>query len=221
MTLASRACGGFIFAARAPVRPRSSRAIQDLGEQRLRDMDATGIDRQILSAHLACRVQVFDAATATSLAHSFNDQLAEAIREHPDRYSGLTAVAPQDPQAAAKEIERGATHLGLKGVIISSHTLGEYLDDEKYWDIFAAAEAFNAPICIHPNTPSRGLIGPMLERGLESAIYGFAVETGMHLLAIITSGAFDRFPQLQIIVGHAGERCRTGCIASTTCTVPP
>ena len=178
--------------------------IQDLGEQRLRDMDATGIDRQILSL-TSPGVQVFDAATATSLAHSFNDQLAEAIREHPDRYSGLTAVAPQDPQAAAKEIERGATHLGLKGVIINSHTLGEYLDDEKYWDIFAAAEAFNAPIYIHPNTPSRGLIGPMLERGLESAIYGFAVETGMHLLAIITSGAFDRFPQLQIIVGHAGE----------------
>src|SRR5262249_54535020 len=135
------------------LRSQSARAtqiiarIQDLGEQRLRDMDATGIDRQILSL-TSPGVQVFDAATATSLARSFNDQLAEAIARHPDRYSGLTAVAPQDPRAAAKEIERGATQLGLKGVIINSHTLGEYLDDEKYWDIFAAAEACNAPIYI-------------------------------------------------------------------------
>jgi 5-carboxyvanillate decarboxylase len=199
-----RSLWGFYLGSRSERATQIIARIQDLGEQRLRDMDATGIDRQILSL-TSPGVQIFDAATATSLARSFNDQLAEAIRAHPDRYSGLTAVAPQDPQSAAKEIERGATQLGLKGVIINSHTLGEYLDDEKYWDIFAAAEAFNAPIYIHPNTPSRGLIEPLLERGLEGAIYGFAIETGMHLLAIITSGAFDRFPQLKIIVGHTGE----------------
>jgi len=199
-----RSLWGFYLSSPSPRATQIITRIQDLGEQRLRDMDATGIDRQILSL-TSPGVQVFDAATGTSLARSFNDQLAEAIREHPDRYSGLTAVAPQDPQEAAKEIERGATQLGLKGVIVNSHTLGEYLDDQKYWDIFAAAEAFNAPIYIHPNTPSRGLIGPLLERGLESAIYGFAVETGLHLLAIITSGAFDRFPELKIIVGHTGE----------------
>ncbi|HEY7379352.1 MAG TPA: amidohydrolase family protein [Steroidobacteraceae bacterium] len=195
---------GFYLSSPSPRATQIIARIQDLGEQRLRDMDATGIDRQILSL-TSPGVQVFDAATATALARSFNDQLSDAIREHPDRYSGLTAVAPQDPQQAAKEIERGATQLGLKGVIINSHTLGEYLDDEKYWDIFAAAEAFNAPIYIHPNTPSRGLVGPLLERGLEGAIYGFAVDTGMHLLAIITSGAFDRFPGLRIVVGHTGE----------------
>ncbi len=199
-----RSLWGFYLGSPSPRATQIITRIQDLGEQRLRDMDATGIDRQILSL-TSPGVQVFDAATATSLARSFNDQLAEATRAHPDRYSGLTAVAPQDPQAAAREIERGASKLGLKGVIINSHTLGEYLDDQKYWDIFAAAQACNAPIYIHPNTPSRGLIGPMLERGLESAIYGFAVETGMHLLAIITSGAFDRFPKLNIVVGHTGE----------------
>jgi 2,3-dihydroxybenzoate decarboxylase len=61
------------------------------------------------------------------------------------------------------------------------------------------------PIYIHPNTPSKDLIGPLLKRGFEGAIYGFAVETGMHLLGIITSGAFDRFPKLKIVVGHLGE----------------
>ncbi|RPH45055.1 MAG: amidohydrolase, partial [Lysobacterales bacterium] len=129
----------------------------------------------------------------------------EAVRRHPDRFAGLAAVAPQDPAAAAKELERGVTSLGLKGAIINSHTLGEYLDDTKFWDIFAAAEALKVPIYLHPNTPSAGMIAPFLERGLEGALYGFGVETGMHLLAIITSGAFDRFPGLKIVVGHLGE----------------
>lgn len=178
--------------------------LQDLGERRIGDMDASGISRQVLSL-TSPGVQVFDAATATALARSSNDQLAEAIRRHPDRFSGLAAVAPQDPGGAAKELERGVQTLGLKGAIINSHTLGEYLDEPRFWDIFAAAEALDVPIYLHPNTPSRGLIAPLLERGLDGAIYGFGVETGMHLLAIITSGAFDRFPRLKIVVGHLGE----------------
>ena len=178
--------------------------LQDIGERRIRDMDSAGISRQIVSL-TSPGVQVFDAATATALAKSSNDQLADAIRKHPDRFSGLAAVAPQDPSAAATELERGVRKLGLKGAIINSHTLGEYLDDPKFWDIFAAAEALDVPIYLHPNTPSRGMIAPLLERGLDGAIYGFGVETGMHLLAIITSGAFDRFPGLKIVVGHLGE----------------
>jgi 2,3-dihydroxybenzoate decarboxylase len=63
----------------------------------------------------------------------------------------------------------------------------------------------NVPIYLHPNTPPPDMIGPLLERGLDGAIYGFAVECGMHLLALITSGLFDRFPNLRIVVGHLGE----------------
>jgi len=178
--------------------------IQDLGERRLSDMDATGISKQVL-ALTAPGVQVFDAPTGTSLAATINDQLAEAIRKHPDRYAGLAAVAPQDPANAAKEVERGIRKLGLKGVIINSHTHHEYLDHPKFWDIFAAAEALNAPIYLHPTGPSKGLVQPMIERGLDGAVYGFGVETGLHLLRIIVAGVFDRFPKLQIIVGHCGE----------------
>jgi 2,3-dihydroxybenzoate decarboxylase len=167
-------------------------------------MDATGIDLQILSL-TSPGVQVFDAATAVSVAKASNDQLAEAIRKHPDRFAGLAAIAPQNPTEAAKELERSVRRLGLKGAILNSHTLGEYFDDPKLWDIFAAAEALDVPIYLHPNSPSKGLIEPLLARGLDGAIYGFGVETGMHLLGIITSGAFDRFPKLKIVVGHLGE----------------
>ena len=178
--------------------------LQDLGPRRLADMDATGIDRQVISL-TAPGTQIFDADRAVAMATLANDQLADACRAHPDRYTGLTAIAPQDPEAAAAEIERGARTLGFKGVIINSHTRDEYLDDPKFWPIFEAAEALDTPVYLHPNTPSRGLVGPLLDAGLDGAIFGFAVETGMHLLRLIVAGVFDRFPRLRLVVGHLGE----------------
>ncbi len=178
--------------------------IVDLGEQRLRHMDERGIDVQILSL-TSPGVQVLERDLAVSFAASSNDILADAVKAHPTRYAGLAAIAPQDPAAAAKELERGVNALGLKGAVINSHTMGEYLDDQKFWAIFEAAEALDVPIYLHPQVPPRGLVEKLLERGLDGAIYGFAVETGMHLLRIMISGAFDRFPKLQMIVGHGGE----------------
>ncbi|HLK47935.1 MAG TPA: amidohydrolase family protein [Bryobacteraceae bacterium] len=178
--------------------------IQDLGEGRIRDMDESGIAKQILSL-TAPGVQIFERDRATHLARSMNDQLAEAVRRHPGRFAGLAAIAPQDPAAAAQELERGVGTLGLKGAIINSHTHGEYLDDAKFWPIFEAAAALGVPVYIHPTTPPHAMIRPFAERGLAGAIFGFGVETGLHMLRLITSGVFDRFPNLQIVVGHLGE----------------
>jgi len=176
-----------------------SERLQDLGERRIADMDATGIDMQIISL-TSPGVQVLKTDTAVAMARLANDQLAEAIRKHPTRFAGLTAIAPQNPAEAAKEIERGAK-LGMKGVIINSHTQGEYLDDPKFWPIFEAAEALGTPLYLHPNTPPPKMIDPFLESGLDGAIYGFAVETGLHALRIITRGS--------------------GCFGSITCTAAP
>lgn len=188
----------------------SPRAIQvmsrmtDLGQLRLKDMDESGIGKQILSL-TSPGVQIFDTATGTALAQLSNDYLADAIQRHPERFHGLAAIAPQDPAAAVKELERGVRKLGLKGVIINSHTRGEYLDDPKFWLIFEAAAALRVPIYLHPNTPPPSMIGPFLEGGLDGAIYGFAAETGLHMLRIIVSGVFDRFPGLRMVLGHLGE----------------
>jgi 5-carboxyvanillate decarboxylase len=176
----------------------------DLGELRLKDMDDTGISRQILSL-TSPGVQVFDTDLAVCLARESNDFMVDAIRRYPSRFSGLAAIAPQNPQAAAKELERGVQTLGLKGAIVNSHTRGEYLDDEKFWPIFETAEALDVPVYLHPNTPSRAMIEPFLERGLDGAIFGFAAETGLHVLRIILSGVFDRYPNLKLVIGHLGE----------------
>jgi len=178
--------------------------IQDLGDRRIADMDSTGIAMQVVSL-TAPGVQIFDAATGTSLATRFNDELAEVIRGRPDRYAGLAAIAPQDPQRAAQELERAVRRLGLKGAIVNSHTRGEYLDDPKFWDIFAAAESLGVPVYLHPNTPSKAMIEPFLARGLDGAVFGFAVETGLHALRLVVAGVFDRFPRLQVVLGHLGE----------------
>ena len=178
--------------------------IQDIGERRIADMDASGIARQILSM-TAPGVQIFDADTGTALAASFNDELAEAVRRHPDRFSGLAAIAPQNPAGAAKELERAVRSLGLRGAIVNSHTQGEYLDNPKFWPIFEAAEALNVPVYLHPTTPSAGMIAPFKEAGLDGAVFGFGAETGLHMLRIITGGVFDRFPRLRMVVGHLGE----------------
>jgi 2,3-dihydroxybenzoate decarboxylase len=178
--------------------------LQDIGAQRLADMDARGIDRQII-ALTSPGTQILPKDEAVAMAVLANDQLAEACRRYPERFTGMAACAPQDPQAAAREIERAVTRLGMRAVIINSHTHGEYLDHPKFAPILEAAEALDTPIYIHPNTPPRSMIGPLLEAGLDGAIFGFGVETGMHALRLITSGTLDRFPKLQVIIGHMGE----------------
>lgn len=132
--------------------------LQDLGDRRLADMDAAGIDRQVIS---------------------------------------LTAVAPQDPEAAAREIERGARELDLVGVIINSHTQGEYLDDPKFWPIFEAAQALDTPIYLHPNTPSR----PGCTCCASSRPGSSIISRGC--------GSWS---------GTWGRRCRPGCTGWTSCT---
>jgi 2,3-dihydroxybenzoate decarboxylase len=176
----------------------------DIGAKRIAHMDQVGIDLQILSL-TSPGVQVFESSLATRLAAASNDALAEAVRAYPTRFAGLAAIAPQDPTAAAREIERAAQELKLNGVIVNSHTMGAYLDAEKFWPILEAAQALDMPIYLHPREPAASWVAPYLDYGLWFAGWGFAAETGLHALRLILSGAFDRYPKLRIVLGHMGE----------------
>jgi len=194
---------GFYGSSMAPRPVEVRRKLADLDEERLADMDAAGIDFAVL-ALTSPGVQVFDAPTAVSVARDSNDMVRDAVDRHPERYAALCAVAPQAPEEAVRELER-CKPLGFRGIIINSHTHGEYLSDKKFWPILEAAEALDMPVYLHPNTPPKEMIQPMLEVGLDGAIFGFGVETGLHMLRVITSGVFDAFPKLQFIIGHMGE----------------
>ena len=125
------------------------RRLLDLEGERIQIMDQAGVDMHLLSL-TSPGVQMFDPDTATSIATTANDRLAEMVNKHPKRFAGLASFAPQDPKRAAKEIDRAMNQLKLNGLIVNSHTDGEYLDDRKYWPIFEAATACNAALYIHP-----------------------------------------------------------------------
>jgi 5-carboxyvanillate decarboxylase len=195
---------GFVLSQDLPGLQRVRRQLLDLEDERLEIMDANGVDVHLLSL-TAPGVQTFDDAKGIALAALVNDRLAETISRHPGRFAGLAAIAPQAPKAAAAEIERAIGELKLNGIVINSHTRNEYLDDEKFWPIFEAAEALGAPIYIHPRSPSAQMAEPYKKFGLETGMYGFQAETGLHGIRLICSGVFDRFPDLKIVLGHLGE----------------
>ncbi len=180
------------------------RRLLDLGDERIADMDAAGIDHQVL-ALTAPGVQVFAPAEASAFAIDANDQLAEACRKYPTRFSGMAVMAPHDPANAVKEMERAVRKLGFNAVVVNSHIMGHFLDEPQFLPVLEAAEALNVPIYLHPQGPPPAMIKPYLDAGLDGAVLGFGAETGLHMLRIIVSGAFDRFPKLQFIVGHTGE----------------
>ena len=175
----------------------------DLGEGRIRQMDADGIDMQLLLLS-SPGVQTLEESLAIELAAMSNERLSEATRKYPKRLAGLAAVAPQNPKAAADELRRAVIKLGLKGLVINSHTNGEYLDDRKYWPILECAEALDVPIYIHPRDPSPQLGGPL---GIPGFLVGWAwaLEVGTHAIRLIGAGVFDEFPKLKIVIGHMGE----------------
>jgi 2,3-dihydroxybenzoate decarboxylase/5-carboxyvanillate decarboxylase len=176
----------------------------DLESARLADMDAHGVDLQLLSL-TAPGVQLFDADTATELATIANDRLAAVIARHPKRFAGLASFAPHSPKRAVREMERAVLELGLNGFIVNSHTNNEYLDDPKYWPVLEAAEALDRCIYIHPRGPSDLLAGPLRDYGMFAALWAYGVEVGTHAVRLMLSGVFDRFPRLKICLGHMGE----------------
>jgi 5-carboxyvanillate decarboxylase len=176
----------------------------DLDKERLKDMDANGVDMHLLSL-TAPGVQMFDADTATELAELANDKLAAVIKKHPTRFAGLATFAPQSPQRAAKEMERAMKKLKLNGFILNSHTHNEYLDDPKYFPVLEAAEDLDGCIYIHPRAPSDGMAAPFRDYGLDSAQWGYGIEVSTHAVRMIVAGVFDRFPKLKICIGHMGE----------------
>lgn len=185
-------------------RPESVRRRLIDTETRLQEMDAAGIDHQLLSL-TSPGTNPLPAREAMRLAQRSNDAMAKVIADHPTRFSGLAAVPFTATDAGAEELERAVKELGFKGAILNSHVRNEYTDSPHFFSFYEAAEALDVPVYLHPNGPSQGLFKPFHDRGLDGSIYGFGVETGLHLLRLVVSGIFEKFPNLKIVVGHLGE----------------
>lgn len=189
--------------------PLGYQRLYDRGPLRIEQMDAAGIDFQILSLFDPGVQDEPDVARAIDLARRANDDLAETVRTNSNRFGGFATLATQDPDASAIELERAVTELGLVGGLINGHCQGRYLDDPAYERLFERAQELGAPIYLHPTTPHPAVMeawfAPYVADGLHLASWGFGAETGTHVLRLIYSGLFDKFPRLQMIIGHLGE----------------
>jgi len=181
--------------------------LDDVGDVRLRDMDAAGIDVQVLS-QVAPGLHHLDPEVAVPLAVDANDLLAEVVRRHPSRFAGFATLPISDPTAAASELERAVHQHGFKGAMVNGHTRGTYLDDRRFWSVFECAHTLDVPIYLHPTMPPLAISDVYYapySPSFAGAGWGFAVETGTHTLRLILSGLFDAFPRLKLILGHMGE----------------
>ena len=174
------------------------RKLGDLGEERLKDMDDAGIDVQVLS--LAAP------PASTAFAERANDELYKVTKKYPERFVGLAALALQDPDGSATELERAVKELGFRGAKINTSISKEYIDKKKYWAIFDKAVELEVPIYLHPSVPEGELLKPFKDYPhLLGSIWGYGVATGLQVMRLICGGVFDEYPELKIILGHLGE----------------
>ena len=188
-----------------PIYDKIYAELADFGDMRLASMDEAGIAKAILSVS-GPGVQVEpDAARATAKAAEANDFLANVTSARPDRYMGFAHIALQDPQGAARELERCVRDFGFKGAMINGHSMGAYLDERQFDPFWAKAEELQVPIYLHPADPAQQYATYGSYKELTRATWGWGVETGTHALRMIFGGVFDRFPKALLLLGHLGE----------------
>jgi len=187
------------------------RDLLELDDGRIAAMDDAGIDTAVLS-FTTPGLQSLDGPEAASLQGPANDTIAAAVRRHPGRLQGFATLATPAPAAAADELRRAVTRLGLNGAMVNAHSGARSLDAPQFWDIFEAAADLRAPIYLHPRAPVpvvtdayyRGFDAPV-DALLATGAFGWHYDAGLTVLRMIIAGVFDRFPDLQIILGHWGE----------------
>jgi gamma-resorcylate decarboxylase len=182
-------------------------------DERIKIMDATGIERTIVSLTSPGIQSITDTEFAVGVARDTNDLVKRNFVDHyPDRLSMFACLPTQDGAEAAAELRRAVGELGAVGALINGYTnvgdanTGRYLDDDAYEPLWAAVEDLSVPVYLHPREPLPAQ--QAIYAGYESLVgsaWGFAHETATHAVRLMLSGLFDRHPGVQIIIGHLAE----------------
>jgi predicted TIM-barrel fold metal-dependent hydrolase len=188
------------------VNPKSVERLGNLGALRLAEMDAAGIDVQVLS-EAEPGVQNLEGERAVPLARVSNDLLADTMARNPGRFAGFATLPTSDPAASVRELERTVSELKFCGTMVHGTSRGRFLDEREFWPILECANALDVPIYLHPCTPQPAVFDAYYKDypQLGRAALGFGVEMAVEAARLIVSGVFDEFPKLKIILGHLGE----------------
>jgi predicted TIM-barrel fold metal-dependent hydrolase len=194
-----------------------TRQVLDLGAERLKHMDATGIELALLSLNAPGVQGIVDRAQALEIARKANDRMARAVAEHPNRYAALAALPMHDAETAAAELVRCVKTLGFKGCLVNGFQQVGDVDTVKYYDLpeyrpfWKVVADLDVPFYLHPRMQITSRAQNYESHPwLMSAPWGFAVETSIHALRLCGSGLFDDHPSLRICLGHLGENIPFG-----------
>lgn len=185
--------------------------LDDLGSGRMALMDESGVDTQVLSVTTPA-LHNLEPEESVVLARRTNDLIAATIARHPTRFQGFATLPTASPADAATELERGVRDLGLAGAMLCGRTREKNLDHPDFVPLFATAAKLRVPVFIHPQIPQRAVreayysgFEPSIDVAFATFALGWHYEAGMQFLRLMVAGTFDRFPDLQIILGHWGE----------------
>ncbi|MDP2782922.1 amidohydrolase family protein [Devosia sp.] len=191
--------------------------LADLGRARVDLMDQAGLNIAILSAHTPA-VQNVPGQEGIDFAYRLNKGLVDGpMAAHPGRFQAFATLPLQSPQAAADELERAVREDGFLGVLTNGHIGKKFLDHPDFEPVLARAEALNVPIYLHPGYPADEVFQIYYDTTrseykeeyqdyiFSGSGYGWHQEVLTQCVRMIIYGVFDRFPKLQIIVGHMGE----------------
>jgi predicted TIM-barrel fold metal-dependent hydrolase len=185
--------------------------LREVGDRRIAAMDEAGLEVQVISL-TSPGLHNLPADVAIGLQAETNDRIVELVGARPDRFQGFATLAVPAPAAAAQELERAVTKLGLAGALLFGRTGERNLDHPDNWPIFEAAASLRAPLYIHPQIPEprvRAALYSGFDDAVDAAFATFGIgwhyESGVQFLRLALAGVFDRFPDLQVLLGHWGE----------------
>jgi aminocarboxymuconate-semialdehyde decarboxylase len=170
-------------------------------ERRIADMEKMGIDVTIISIAPPQLFYNLEGDLAINVSRKQNEQIAVTVQKYPKKFAGMATVPLQNPEVAAKELERAVVELKLKGVQIGSNVRRKYLGDPSFLPFFEKAAALDVPIFIHP-TDTAG--ADRMKDYYFPNVIGNPLDTTITAGTLVFSGIFDRLPNLKIVLAHAG-----------------
>jgi len=204
------ALGGF---GQSAAMQRLAPKLADVTGERLQSMDDNGISMQVLSVD-SSGANLLNHQEGPAFATQYNDLIAQRIAGFENRFTAFALLPMTAPLAAADELERTVTQYGFRGAMIRGVTEDQFLDQPQFAPIFERAEMLGVPIYLHPGLPPKGVADiyysglpnhPGMAEALACYGWGWHSETALHVLRLLFAGIFDKYPKLNLVIGHMGE----------------